>query len=805
MFDQFHDMAELEARIIADKEFQGIGASTLDRFPIRFVLLDNFRDCFSLVDFLQTFRDVQVESVDRWMDSQYPDLMLTHIELAEKLEAYIKQIGAEDCVIAPFSELARFYNNEFPNAVFDSLIKTIKGIQATPAGVEKHQRIYIPIVGLEGKMEKFNKDSQITVWRLVSEEKDLTYRLILTDGKDFGVKGLSSKYTIVNSIQEWLNIWKDTRKQVSPNIVCKSSAIYANARYAQPDNAFSYAICDTAYQFLVDGLRLNLCNLQPLSSDGDNWNLLAETIDIQDGFNLQRFVRNYFGVDEIEDYKDFIRLWFMHGAAFDRWLLARYYMLQKGELDYLSKVLQATTNYVGNTFIETMVTCVNEDPVEMDVRKYCLQFAAKQHIYLTEAAESAISKLLQDLANSYGHTGALRYFTGVSKKERELALRWYGQSLITTADLMEFYPDLYYYSKEGIGVPSVPGWLEEYMAKYKWAKISNTYTSDIASAINCINASEAAFDQWYNQFSTTYTEMHTRGDVEVYFWVDGLGVEWIPLIKRILAERKEQGIFLNEVKIARALLPSKTDVNKQDLQRLLPEGVPLEKSGDLDALAHKTNNICPFTLMTEIDMVRKIMDEILNKYIGKKIAIISDHGLSYLPQLLQGKNMGGVESDHHGRVAIRKQKSHAPDSSYFRLDDEKTLCALKHESLCAKVPANQGIHGGCTPEEVLVPIFVISSAPAATDWSASIVDPDISGANPRVKFTIKNLPSVEKPHVIYNGVEYALHCVDGTIFESDALVLDNKETTIMLEIGSVMRSFQLKITTGVDTTDLFDF
>ena len=45
---------------------------------------------------------------------------------------------------------------------------------------------------------------------------------------------------------------------------------------------------------------------------------------------------------------------------------------------------------------------------------------------------------------------------------------------------------------------------------------------------------------------------------------------------------------------------AKTDFNKKDLQRLLPEGVPLEKSGDLDALAHRTDNISPFTVIKEI-------------------------------------------------------------------------------------------------------------------------------------------------------------------------------------------------------------
>jgi len=33
--------------------------------------------------------------------------------------------------------------------------------------VENHQRVYIPLVGLEGKMEVFKEDTQINIWRLL--------------------------------------------------------------------------------------------------------------------------------------------------------------------------------------------------------------------------------------------------------------------------------------------------------------------------------------------------------------------------------------------------------------------------------------------------------------------------------------------------------------------------------------------------------------------------------------------------------------------------------------------------------------
>lgn len=803
--EPFRDIEDLKRHVEEDKQAKGVGAATLDRYPIRFVLFDNFRDCYDFVDYLQTERGTHVESVDRWIDSNYPDLMITHVELAERILDHIRKKSPHDCVIAPFSELARFYDNDKKKS-FDALLKTIKAIQASAEGVECHQRVYIPLVGLEGKMEAFKEDTQINIWRLVSKEKDLTYKLILTNRQDFGVKGLEANYTIVSNIREWLNIWKDNKRQVSPQIICKSRAIYANAVYAQPDNAFSYETCRNAYEFLAHGLGLNFGGIQPLMSDGDNWKRLAEKIDVSTGFSFTKFVKQHFGIDDIENHKDFIRLWFSHPSIFDRWLLARYYDNKENGQGYLCRVLKATTNYGTNELLEMMAGDISEITAEMDIRRYSLKYAAQQNVLLSEAAESMVAKTLLALPERMGYTSALQYFTGITRKEKEIALQWLGQEKITVHDLESIFPDLYCYASEGIGVSvGVHDWVDDYIKKYKRAKLSNRYNKEISQAIYHVNETESKFYLWYNSFSTVYTLLKNRGDIEVFYWIDGLGVDWIPLVKQIVAEHKEQQIYLNEVKIARAKLPTKTDTNKTELQRLLPEGQVLEKFGDLDAQAHRTDNISPFTVIKEIELVRKSIENILQLYIGKKIAIISDHGLTYLSQLVGGKNLIGVESDHHGRIAIRKKAGNDADNSYFRLEDGKTLCALKHESLCAKVPTNQGAHGGCTPEEVLVPIFIISSAPAPTNWSAQLLTCEISGSNPRARIEIKNLPSTDAPRINYNGKIYQLHHLGGNIYESDDLILDVNCQDMSLNVGNIERPMKIKVITGVQEEDLFGF
>ncbi|MBQ7635288.1 MAG: BREX-4 system phosphatase PglZ [Bacteroidaceae bacterium] len=804
--EAFTEMAALKAYVRDDKEATGLGAATRNRYPIRFVLFDNFRDCYDFVEFLQTEPGAHVESVDHWIDGDYPDLLITHVELAERIAEHIAGKSPNDCVIAPFSELARFYENDEKKA-FDALIKTIKAIQASPEAQKNHQRVYIPLVGLEGKMEVFKDDSQIHIWRLVSEDKDLTYRLVLTDGEDFGVKGLEASHTVVNNIREWLNIWKDNERQVSPQIICTSRAIFANARYAQPDNAFSYQVCHTAYEFLTAGLGLNFGNIRPSESDGDNWDLLAESIDVAGGFSFKKFVRQYFSIDDIASHEDFIRLWFDHPYIFNRWLLARFYTDQEHADGYLCRCLEATTSYGTNELIERMAGDITEIAQEMAVRKYCLTYAAQRQVRLSDAAESMVARALQNLPDKMGYAGALKYFTGITRKEKEFAVSWLGQGLITPADVQAFYPDLYAYLSEDIGIGAsadMPHWVGDYIGQYKKAKIANRYTPDIKRLIDELNGSESAFDGWYNTFRSTYTLLKDRSDIEVFYWIDGLGIDWIPLVKSIVGERKDQQVFLNEIKIARALLPTKTETNKNDLLRLLPEGAQLEKSGDLDSLAHRSDNISPFTMIKEIEVVRRSVEEILQKYSGKKIAIVSDHGLTYLSQMVGGKNLAGVESDHHGRIAVRQQAGSGADSSYFRLD-ERTLCALKHESLCGKVPSGQGAHGGCTPEEVLVPVFIISSVATRAEWTFSLLTPELSGANARLRFEIKNMPPADIPYIIYNGVKYVAHVVSTDIYETDEIMVDAHVTDFTLVLGDTSRTMKVKVTTGVQEEDLFDF
>ena len=349
-------------------------------------------------------------------------------------------------------------------------------------------------------------------------------------------------------------------------------------------------------------------------------------------------------------------------------------------------------------------------------------------------------------------------------------------------------------------------WLSSYIDEYKKAKLGNIYTDEIKTAISEHNADSVAFDTWYQSLKTTRFLLAGRNDIDVYYWIDGLGVEWIPFIQAILAKHQQDNIYLNEVMVARALLPTTTEVNKVELQHLSDVDIQTMKVGDLDSMAHQSSNRYPNTIISEMRIVEDAVESIINKYAGKKIAIVSDHGLTYLSQLQGGLNLAGFDSDHHGRLAVCKIGKATNDKNYLILEDGNTVCALNHKSLCNKVPRDQGIHGGCTPEEVMVPIFVISNNPNNNHWSVVVLSQELTTVNPQVRLRIKGLSASDIPYVVYNNKSYPLTKLGMDEFMTAPLEANENDSELSVLVGDkVIDRCSILWKKAAQEEDLFDF
>lgn len=807
MFKTVESFNELMQVVTADRFITGEGASTADRFPVRFVLFDNFSDCCSFVEEIMHIGHIQIQRIDDWMDSDYPDTMITHKRLADRIYQLILNNPTEYRIIMPFSEIARFYNNNPDQAEFNSLIDTIKGYDSLASGNQYKQRVYIPIVGLEGKMQHFRDDSQSFIWYYHNIDRQLDYRLILTDKTTFGVQGLESKYNIADTFLNWLGFWQ--YPELKRNIISTSHSIFSHEKFAKPDNAFSYCPCRNAHEFLTVGLNLDVKCIAYREEDSLYWEQLAQRIDIRT-FKFDSFFNEQFGIFNLADYKVFFEAWFKNKQPFMRWLLSNYYIYKFNNKGYICSVLAQLEDYSDLAFTKALALSIfNIEGKEqfIEERRIGLEIAIANGMELPPEAQSRLVSLIKTDADENGYSSAVRFLSDLSTAEKELSIIWYAQGKITINDLKKVYPDLYYYLIP-TSLPVEDLWVLEYIDEYKKAKVTNKYTDKIKEFIDNKNKNTLEHHKWSNRFSTTRTVMHGRNDIQHYCWIDGLGIDWISFIQHIVKDVEQDGYYLNEAYIATAKLPTRTSINRKDIEILADD--KFEKIGDIDNVSHSCRQY-PSYIIDDLELVKVKIKKLLLEHPGEKIAIVSDHGITYLSQLCQGFNLQGYQSDHWGRIAetTKSPSQIVADDKYriITLENESNtfLCALKHESLLKKIPDGMGAHGGCTPEEQLVPILVISPEKDTIQWNASLNNGILNELDPILHFSIEGLSAGQVPMAEYDGVMYPLSKEQDNCYISGRITLRKDATKVILHIGQHCKEFTVSIKMAVQEDDPFMF
>lgn len=808
MYNSFGTLEELFAHIAEDKNWTGANVAQHNRYPVRFVLFDNFADFNRFI--IDRPTNIYKQSIDALLDTNNPDEFLSYTELSNTICDFIKRIPYNDFIIYPFSEIARFYDN-INYTEFDSIVKTIRGQQAPEDAQNSHIRLYIPIVGMQGKMNKFMQDNISFVWEYKSDSEKGVYNLVLTNGTTYGVMGLEEQYSLAENLYSWLKLW-EKGEDVKRTIICSSPNIYINAQNAQPDNAFTYIECHNVYEFLTMGLHLDFgVNSEPSEEELGFWEELASQIDIT-SFNFDEFVKEKFDTFALTNGIDFIKSWLKCDTDFERWLLTLYFRKISSSKDYVYCAIENSTQLSKSELFSNIATLIFDTPNNENhiaTRKQVMKIAAEKGIKITELAETKLKTKLSAIAAAPEQGGcykAVKLLTPLTDAELHLCIEWISKSWIRVEDIKDVFPCLFHYLQP-LNINSIDTsclWILEYFDAYRHSKVCNSQDIKVLQIINDRNADSASFLSWYNNFKTVKTILHNRQDIDIIYWIDGLGVDWVPFIRNIIYEYSKEHIFLNELYVAAADIPTTTSVNKIKLQSILPENKDLPKIGDLDSFAHSAKTY-PQYIIDEMKIVDKAIRQVLDNYNGKKIAFVSDHGLTYLSQLNEGLKLGGITSDHEGRLATY-QTNIIEDKKYYKLDDGKTICALTHQSLASKVDKGHGAHGGCTPEEILVPIIIVSTQKNATNYNIKVENDEIDGTNPIVKFTIKGLSTIDIPTIKYNDVTYRLQNIGIDKFESERLNLVDTATKVTVYINNTPQStYNIKVSTGAKEDDLFDF
>lgn len=118
---------------------------------------------------------------------------------------------------------------------------------------------------------------------------------------------------------------------------------------------------------------------------------------------------------------------------------------------------------------------------------------------------------------------------------------------------------------------------------------------------------------------------------------------------------------------------------------------------------------------------------------GLKIVIVGDHGYLPIPKHFSKFSVDDTVLCHHGRVA----EGIEIEGCYSLKQDGNIYAVAKGFNILGKKPRGC-VHGGLTPDEVAVPLMILSTTPPAEPLKPSLVlDGEIKRHYPECQFTVE--------------------------------------------------------------------
>lgn len=733
------------------------------RYAVRFIMLNNFNEFKELAKFMTNI-GVDTLDLENLIDAGEDDTWITKDALKEAIKACKKST-----FVTPFSEVARFYNDDDFRGFFNEIM-LLEDIH------NPNKRIYIPLIGLQNRFTDFlNHFARIQesapIWRYDAEVQSV--EVFFSKYKNFVLPNESVQCQL-NSLREWLMFWKKQAPQ--ERIVCTSAPIAAKYKYSKPDNIFKFTRIANAYEFMTQFLELRF----PFGYEEDEkiyWEKLLTNLDKTklDNFSFEAFVRTSFNKVKF-DAADVIAEWTnVKATTYDRWLLRNYvqYTGFAEHYPYISACIDSVASLSDESVLVNMIATrilyntipANKLSEYADERRKVI---VDNHIIFEQAVSEEqqnwlFERIREIFQGQSDLNTAIELCTGVFDFEKKLLMGWsvnYPNHKRLAEAVEKFYPE--YAAYITIDKPShfniENQWFIDYIKAYKCAKMEDKYLDAISDFIKTKNNSAANFYKWYYEFDETRGVLAEVNSNVLYrpdmvYWIDGLGAEFLSYILYLIRQ-ENSGMKVVRSQITRSYLPSSTHHNRF-------EGDIVKKFCALDELGHDVHGYKHFdTLKEELKVIKNIVQEILA--ISKKqkctVAIVSDHGLSCLSRKAPSKKYDG-KFEHEGRyIKTSDDAMTDPDYLVHKNEEEGQIykVALTHSSL-SKVPTHQ-VHGGCTPEEVLVPFILLSNKDVAkniVNHQVKIVSEDIMLSNPVVSLSI--IPEPKSATLTCEGRTYNMN------------------------------------------------
>jgi hypothetical protein len=415
---------------------------------------------------------------------------------------------------------------------------------------------------------------------------------------------------IIYGLKKWLQEW-DSR------IANKNCAIITSL-YNNVENTsgiYSVRVIDNPFGYVANAV-IDGNKLKKNWGTEEQWTSLIPYLDIND--TVSKAIKKSLNIQTFEPVSVLVQWSIMDNEQ--KWLVWLWYRLNESD-DYYGYAIRNAESYqdIEYKICNSILDVVSQKPEWIAQR---MQAMAALKI---EKINEAFWDKLDDLAL---HETKIKLLTCQTHEERTFAIRTVSRWLRDGAAIdavIEHVADKFFLLKAYFtpACSELPNELNDYFNWYKKQKIMNQYPSTAENEVNKVN-----LDAYKSRFSI-FNQYKDKG--AFCLWVDGMGIEWLPLLLTCLEKYQPNAQITTD--IASAILPTETCFNEQ----WKDYDLPYKKINKLDLLAHKgmlddkDYYSCIDYQISTIDEIAKKAINILDGY--DYVIITADHGSSRMAAL----------------------------------------------------------------------------------------------------------------------------------------------------------------------------
>lgn len=716
-------ISELEKVFLHDRE------SGKPRFPIRFILCNS--DCDRDLAGMFKKNDIQICSLN---SNNGPNIWTTK-DILKEIECQVKaQHPDKEHGVAIFrlTQCLRLLNeNEVSLILNDLSDREYNDLQC--------YRVYIPLIDFTENTQKFWSDyhrngEREAPWILSAGNESSNNIKCLLLSESLHEEAAYMRLPIIETFSDWLMLYEmkkkdedgDTRMCVCINRNIVKEGIQIPGRL----NILEILNYKTLIENLDTTLYRGICNWQYFSEHERYWKRLRQDAARS---NLFAYITDKCNVKTL-DAQTLCEAFLRTKDIYVQWVIIMYIIhsenMKSEYITLVCKKLQKTQSAKlldKDVFSELLYTTIFDS--DCDLRSHAesrKQIIIKCQNFLnydsTTHTQNTLKKHLEEFTcQASGNVCLSRVIIGLFDFELEVVLKAYHDEKIKLKSLLEVCPKIrWYYGSQQSNLlkdakSDLDNIISEYLIEYRRNKLEGKEASDkLKQLLMKCNGTDNVFWRWYHgeidgTMALIEKNLKEKKKSKI-LWVDGMGAEWIPFLENRFSTYQDIRV---EISYATSLLPTITKIFNKQIEE---SGCSIDqKYAELDSECfHGTPSYeYPRSFIKELRVMGKIVEDIYRRCkCSERVLIVSDHGATVFSRFEKAANLS-VSGNHEGRCVANFDGKERKDDRWGiiceAIDGIRYYIAKTHSSLTNK--SLREAHGGCTPEEVLVPFIIVERVP----------------------------------------------------------------------------------------------